>query len=165
MKGYFEGVYQVDESEMALSCSTPGCRFDVVAAAAPEESGGDRTGAVGIDFGASRFLSRTLEEHPVVMFALEWCEFCWAARKLFQAMDVDFESVDLDSVGLVVAVIALVQIFIGGDLIGGCSELFDAYHDGTLQRRLLQSGVRFNGQARVDTAKLLPQWLHPRISA
>ena len=177
----FEDISEaMDEAEMALSCSTPGYRFDTVAAAAPKEPGNAATDAVGIDFGASRFLSRTVADQPVVMFALEWCEFCWAARKLFKAMDVPFESVDLDSVefqednrgGRIRAVLAertgentIPQIFIGGDHIGGCSELFDAYRDGTLQRRLRQTGVVFNDQARVDTAKLLPQWLHPRISA
>ena len=34
----------------------------------------------------------------VVLFALEWCEFCWSVRKLFAAMQIPYHSVDLDSV-------------------------------------------------------------------
>ncbi len=36
-------------------------------------------------------------EQPVVMFALEWCEFCWSVRKLFTAFGIPYRSVDLDS--------------------------------------------------------------------
>ena len=35
---------------------------------------------------------------PVVMFALEWCEFCWSVRKTFAAYDIPYRSIDLDSV-------------------------------------------------------------------
>jgi cysteine synthase len=35
---------------------------------------------------------------PVVMFALEWCEFCWSVRRLFRAFDIPYRSIDLDSV-------------------------------------------------------------------
>ena len=36
-------------------------------------------------------------EQPVVMFALEWCEFCWSVRKLFAAAGISYRPVDLDS--------------------------------------------------------------------
>ena len=51
-----------------------------------------------MDFGASRFVNDTIEHNPVVMFALEWCEFCWSVRKLFGRCGIPFHSVDLDSV-------------------------------------------------------------------
>ena len=35
---------------------------------------------------------------PVVVFGLEFCEFCWSVRKLFAACDVPYRPVDLDSV-------------------------------------------------------------------
>src|SRR5689334_3059867 len=49
---------------------------------------------------AQAFVTRALEDpqNPVVLFALEWCEFSWAARKLFKAYGVPFNSVDIDSV-------------------------------------------------------------------
>ena len=37
---------------------------------------------------------------PVVMFALEWCEFSWALRNFFQRASIPYRSVDLDSVEL-----------------------------------------------------------------
>ena len=39
-------------------------------------------------------------EQPVVMFALEWCEFCWAVRRFLTDMGVPFRSVDLDAVAM-----------------------------------------------------------------
>ena len=34
------------------------------------------------------------------MFALEWCEFCWAVRKLFARLGIAYQSVDIDSVAM-----------------------------------------------------------------
>ena len=35
---------------------------------------------------------------PVVMFALEWCEFCWSVRRMLSRFGIAFRSIDLDSV-------------------------------------------------------------------
>ncbi len=99
---------------------------------------------------------------------------------MFKAIGVDYESVDLDSVayqeddrgGRIRQVLrhrvgapTIPQIFVGGEHIGGCSELFEAYRDGSLQRRLGELAIDFDTDARIDTMRLLPQWLHPRKSA
>jgi cysteine synthase A len=112
-----------------------------------------------------------------VLFALEWCEFCWSVRKLFARVGVAYRSVDLDSVeyqsgdlgGKIRAVLAdrtgaktIPQIFIGGEHIGGCTELFDAWRDGSIQRRLSGRGIEYDAGANVDPYTLLPKWLHPR---
>lgn len=34
-------------------------------------------------------------EQPIVLFSLEWCEFCWSVRKFFKALDVPYRSIDL----------------------------------------------------------------------
>jgi cysteine synthase A len=51
------------------------------------------------------------------------------------------------------------QIFIGGDFIGGTSEIFDAARTGDLQQRLRDARVDFNANAKVDLPSLLPKWL------
>jgi len=113
----------------------------------------------------------------VAMFALEWCEFCWSVRKLFGQLGIDYFSVDLDSVeyqegdrgGKIRTVLAslagavtIPQIFIGGEHLGGCTELFDSYGDGTLLRKLDGIGVDYRASVEVDAYGLLPRWLHPR---
>jgi cysteine synthase A len=108
------------------------------------------------------------------MFSLEWCEFCWAARKLLAAYAIPYRSVDLDSVayqkddlgGRVRPELlartgqpTIPQIFIGGQPLGGTSDLFDAAASGDLARRLREAGVAFDEAANVDLPALLPNWL------
>ena len=166
----------MDETETTLSLSTPGYQFGQAAPAANAPVAGD----FNVDFGATRFVEETIGKQAVVLFALEWCEFCWSARKLFGALGVEYTSIDLDSVAFQaddrgarirkvlarrLGVSTIPQRFIGGEHLGGCSELFEAFRSGDLQRRLLQHGIDFDRGAEVDSAKLLPQWLHPRKSA
>jgi cysteine synthase A len=108
------------------------------------------------------------------MFALEWCEFCWAARKLLAALSVPYRSIDLDSVPyqdgdrggrIRRALIAktgiptIPQIFVGGILIGGASDIIRDAQSGALQKRLKETGVRFDTRVQVDFAAFLPKWL------
>ena len=162
------------DEEIALSQSTPRYRFDALPVAPSEPQ------VVALDAGAERFVTETVAGEPVVMFALAWCEFCWSVRKLFAELGIAYRSVDLDSVeyqandagGKIRAVLAhrtgavtIPQIFIGGEHIGGCTALFDACRDGSMQRRLVEHGVGYDTQLVVDPYRLLPQWMHPRKSA
>jgi cysteine synthase A len=119
-------------------------------------------------------------ETPVVMFALEWCEFCWSVRKLFAALAVPYRSVDLDSMPYQAddrggrmrrALIAktgiptIPQIFVGGTLIGGASDAIREARTGALQARLKAAGVRFDASAQIDLAGLLPKWLQQKQAA
>ncbi|WP_111412195.1 cysteine synthase A [Billgrantia lactosivorans] len=180
----FAGIEdEMNEEELALSRSTPGFRFDTPAAApAPQPSA---TPAVRVaaaqeatsDAEAEQRLDDYLAQAPVVMFALAWCEFCWAARKLFDRLGVDVLSVELDSPACQVGdmgvrlrpVLArrtgaptIPQIFIGGEPLGGCGELFEAWENGSLGERLAACGVAHDSTARIDSRLLLPAWLHPR---
>ena len=166
----------MNAAELALSVSTPGGQFRPVtaAAAAPADD------LVTPDFGASRFVADAIKARPVVMFALEWCEFCWSARKFFRALGLDYHSIDLDSVPFQqrergvrirevlrhqLGVGTIPQIFVGGVHLGGCTELFASYQDGTLQRLLGAQGIELAAHVPLDTARLLPRWMHPRQSA
>jgi cysteine synthase A len=174
----FEDIKEaMNDDELALSRSTPNHRFDAAPCPAPAAA---EELKVALDDEAERFVNDTVASESVVMFALEWCEFCWSARKLFAELGIPFTSVDLDSVayqsndrgGKIRAVLAertgaqtIPQIFIGGELVGGCTELFDAYRDGSMRERLAESGVEFDASVDIDPYSLLPSWLHPRKSA
>ena len=114
---------------------------------------------------------------PVVMFALEWCEFCWSVRKMFAKCNIPYRSVDLDSVeyqennrgGEIRAALSartsfetIPQIFVGGKFLGGCTDIFDAYNEGRFQELLEGGGVQFDETIDLDPYSLLPTWLHPR---
>lgn len=173
----FESILEtMDEAEVAISQSTPGYRFDmpkvcpvpVVQAPVAE-----------LDAQAQAFVHQVIRDKPVVLFALEWCEFCWAVRKLFARLGIAYESVDLDSVafqkdalGVKVRDVlraehapTIPQIFVGGERIGGCTELFDAMRSGELQKRLEAAGVAYDKRVALDPYTLLPNWVHPREPA
>lgn len=114
---------------------------------------------------------------PVVLFALEWCEFCWSVRKLFKKLSIPYRSVDLDSVEYqegqrgrkIRDVLAartgmktIPQIFIGGEFVGGCTDFFDAWKDGSVQSMLDRHGVSYARDIEIDPYTFLPEWLHPR---
>jgi cysteine synthase A len=54
------------------------------------------------------------------------------------------------------------QIFIAGEFVGGCTDLFDAWQDGSAQALLAKSNVAYAGDVTVDPYGFLPDWLHPR---
>ncbi|HVO06364.1 MAG TPA: cysteine synthase A, partial [Burkholderiaceae bacterium] len=98
----------MNDEELAISRSTPGHRFDApapapaasVASVAAPPSAPDSHAVPSLDPQAVSTVDRVVRDKPVVMFALEWCEFCWAVRKLFGRLNIAYESVDLDSVAL-----------------------------------------------------------------
>ncbi|MFC6671751.1 pyridoxal-phosphate dependent enzyme [Marinobacterium aestuariivivens] len=166
---------EMTAQELEISRSTPGYRFDRPSSAPPAPA----APAVAATPGAEAFLTELLSDpdRPVVMFALEWCEFCWSLRKLFARLALDYHSVDLDSArfqrnseGTAIRAalsdrtgcVTIPQVFIGGDFVGGCTEVFDEFGSGRLQQRLQDAGVAFDSSVSVDPYSLLPAWLHPR---
>ena len=87
------------DDEIAISQSTPRYRFDVKPAPVPAPARPEAAASIALDPKAEAFVTAATSDpqQPVVMFALEWCEFCWSVRKLFKAFDVPYRSVDLDS--------------------------------------------------------------------
>ena len=161
--------------EIEISKSTPSFRFDAPTTTPAE----DDAEPAPVTAKAEAFLDKLINdpEQPVVMFAFEWCEFCWSVRKLFAECGIPYRSIDLDSVdyqeddwgGQVRAALnarfdvkTIPQIFVGGKHIGGATETFDAFNEGGLQTLLGQSGVGYNQGVSVDPYSLLPTWLHPR---
>jgi cysteine synthase A len=178
----FDGIdVDMNEEELALSRSTPGNRFD----AAPAQATGAavraaRQPAAPQDEEAGAYVSQAIRENAVMMFALEWCEFCWAARKLLKQLGIAFKSVDIDAAALqqhdlgtrIRAVLrertgapTIPQFWIGGTHVGGMMELFAAMRSGRLQQLLAQAAVAYDRDADVDPDVFLPKWMHPRQAA
>jgi cysteine synthase len=168
---------EMTEDEIAIAQSTPRYRFDVKPM--PRPASVEPSEASELAPEAEDFVARTISDpaQPVVMFALEWCEFCWSVRKLFKEFDIPYRSVDLDSAayqkdnwgGQIRNVLkartgqpTIPQIFIGGKHIGGCTETFDAFNARQLQALLRDSNVAFKQAENVNAYSFLPKWLHPR---
>lgn len=160
----------MSSEEQGISESTPSCRFGVSAAPPPTV----QAAPAPADAEAKALLADILSDksQPVTLFALEWCEFSWSVRKLFAALGVPYRSIDLDAVayqkdnlgGRIRAALrertgvnTIPQIFINGELIGGCTDTFDAAQTGALQRRLINAGIQVSQSKRSYDA-LLPGW-------
>jgi glutaredoxin len=157
--------------------SSPLCVLPTPQPSAPVAGGVSATAAIQPE--AASFVEEVLADRaqPVVLFALEWCEFSWSVRKLFDRLKVPFRSIDLDSVayqrddrgGQVRAALAarigvptIPQVFIGGEHLGGATDLFDAWRAGKAQRLLDESGVAYDRNVAIDPYSFLPKWLQPR---
>jgi cysteine synthase A len=174
----FEDVpAEMTSEEIEISQSTPRFRFDVKAGPPTAKPAAEPPPQLNPE--AESFVTKVTSDpsQPVVMFALEWCEFCWSVRKLFKAFDIPYRSVDLDSAeyqkgnwgGEIRNVLkvrtgspTIPQIFVGNQHIGGCTELFDAFNDGRLQSLLKANGLSLKKAENVDAYAFLPKWLHPR---
>ncbi|ORU93632.1 MAG: O-acetylserine lyase [Cycloclasticus sp. symbiont of Bathymodiolus heckerae] len=171
----FDGVAtDMTQVEQALSRSTPNYRFDVApnaVAPASTQAGPDKASTQEVD----EIISGSKGE--VLMFALEWCEFCWAIRKLFEEYGIPFKSVNLDSVeylennhgGKLRAALShkttwntFPQIFIEGDFVGGAVDVFDGCVDGSIMDKLSAKKIPFNKNVKTEPYSFLPTWLHPR---
>ena len=164
--------------EIEISQSTPRYRFDVKnPPSTPAKPAAEAP--VQLTREAEAFVANVTSDpdQPVVMFALEWCEFCWSVRKLFKEFDIPYRSIDLDSAdyqkddwgGQIRNVLkartnspTIPQIFVGNQHIGGCTETFDAFNDGSLQQLMRDSGIKFKPADNVNAYSFLPKWLQPR---
>lgn len=167
------------EAELEISRSTPGYRFDVAAPSSASKDKADAGPPPPVPADGAAFLDDVINDsgNPVALFALEWCEFCWSVRKMFKEYGIDYRSIDLDSVAyqendrggqIRLALNArynvktIPQIFVGGEHIGGATELFDACRDGSLQALLEKNNVAYDKSVDTDPYSLLPGWLHAR---
>ena len=171
---------EMSEEEWEVSRSTPNYRFDAATTGKAPAKADEDNAQPELDNEALEFVSRASsdKDNPVVLFALEWCEFCWSVRKLFAKLDVPYRAIDLDSVkyqennmgGKIRAVLldqlgsgTIPQIYINGEHIGGATDLFSAYKNGELETRLSALNIKMKDMPKdFEPASLLPGWLHKR---
>jgi cysteine synthase len=173
---------EMTDEELAISRSTPRARFDApppAAASTPKPAPKPPEPPVAVTREAAAFVAEITADtkQPVVMFALEWCEFCWSVRRMFASYKIPYRSVDLDSVayqkgdwgGQIRAALAarttwktIPQIFVGNEFVGGATDAFDAWKSGKLPALLEKHGVAHQGEIGGNPYGFLPNWLHPR---
>jgi cysteine synthase A len=166
----------MSEEELALSHSTPNHRFDRPVVV-PQPTAED----VVVTPEVTAFVRDSIEkaETPVVLFALSWCEFTWAVRKLFTKCGIAYRAIELDSVeyqkddlgakvraALVerTGVATIPQIFVGKTLIGGAMDTFAAFEKGRLQNMLTSNGVAFEDKVGDSLYSLLPSWVQRKAT-
>jgi cysteine synthase A len=175
----FEGIEEeMDANEMAIAASTPGYRLDT----GPIQTVPAVTKPVTLDPAAVAHVDAIISDpdEPVVIFALEWCEFAWGAKRLLTKLGVPFRAVHLDgpefgdprwatkvrrAMAERASSVTIPQIFVGGQHLGGATEIFDASNDGRLKELLRGVGIKVNPDSVGDAYGFLPKWVHPRRSS
>ncbi len=164
---------EMTDEEQAIAASTPRFRFDTAGSAPAQTAPGRPSNA------AVAHVEEVVNDadQPVVLFALEWCEFCWSVRKLFEAAGIAYRSVDLDgpdyrandwggdvrrALAVKTGAVTIPQVFVGGHHVGGATETFDAFNDGQLACLLAALGQTVDTDNIGDAYKFLPAWLHSR---
>ena len=66
------------------------------------------------------------------------------------------------AVGALTGSTTIPKIFVGRHLVGGATDVFDAFTDGRLQKLLVDHSVTFDQELRIDAYSLLPNWLERR---
>ena len=140
----------MDEEELAISRSTPGARFD--APAGRRHRRHRQRGTARVELAATAFVAQAIAdpERPVVMFALEWCEFCWSLRRLFARRGAFRRSTWMRAAGgrggqmraalrARTGITTIPQVFVGGELVGGSIDVIEALRAGQLQSALAVS--------------------------
>ena len=171
------------DEEIAIARSTPALPVRRAAADGRRAGEAPRSQSAVRDAGGRRRSSRRSTSdtsQPVVMFALEWCEFCWSVRRMFAEYKIPYRSVDLDSVayqhddwgGQIRGALAarttwktIPQIFVGGEFIGGATDTSTRWKDGRLPALLAKHGVAHSGKLDGNPYSFLPTWLHPASAA
>jgi len=163
------------EAEVEISRSTPSAQFGGPGAPQPAAPV-----LVTADTEAKQVLAKAIGSEPVVVFALEWCEFCWSLRNFFEAIGLAYRVVEIDAVAMQgnelggrvrraltahTGVATIPQVFVGGEFVGGCTDVFDAWRAGELQKKLAAAAIALTGATRVDPYEMLPKWLARREPA
>jgi cysteine synthase len=166
----------MDDAEWGISRSTPTARFDAPAPATTAPAPVPST--IPVTDAARAFVETAVSSsnEPVVMFAHQWCEFCWSVRNMFAAHEIPYRSVDMDSAELAeggwggqiraalntrTGSVTVPQVFAAGEFIGGATETFDAWRQGRLQAVLDNLGASYTRES-ADPYTFLPKWLQTR---
>ncbi|MEO1346747.1 MAG: pyridoxal-phosphate dependent enzyme [Pseudomonadota bacterium] len=135
----------------------------------------DTKPSVPITASARAFVEQAIHdpETPVVMFGFEWCEFCWSVRRLFNDAGVPFKSIEVDSTeyraddwgGDVLRALfnhtgarTVPQVFVGGEFIGGATDVLLEARCKALEGRLLNLPEPIQMTATRDPLEYLPSW-------
>ena len=165
---------EMNEDEVEISKSTDSARFDT---AAPAPKPAKPAAAVPATDESRAHFQKVISENKIVIFSLEWCEFCWSAKKFFTKIGIKYTPVNIDSAEMakdnwgaqvraaateVTSCKTIPQIFVGGKFLGGATDVFNEFKDGQLQAKLKAAECPFDDSVKVDPYSFLPKWLHPR---
>lgn len=91
---------------------------------------------------------------PVVVYSKTWCGFCSRAKSALSDLKVEFKAIELDLVGNgqqiqntledITRQRTVPNIFIGGEHVGGCSELMQGLKNGKVRELFQKNSIQFS---------------------
>jgi len=125
---------------------------------------------------AEAFVDKSIAENKVVVWSLEYCEFCWTIFSFFKAIKVPYTVFNIDSfeyakdnmgnryravITKKTGVTTWPQCFIDGEFLGGAADACMKWKKGELQPLLEKAGLKTDdfGGYKGDPFEFLPKWL------
>ncbi|GMH82823.1 hypothetical protein TL16_g09393 [Triparma laevis f. inornata] len=120
------------------------------------------------------FVNNMNKKHKVVVWSLEYCEFCWTIFGLFKALNVPYEVVNVDSfqyakdnqgnkyrsaLSSITDCKTFPQCFIDGVFFGGAADACMKWKSKELQPLLEAAGIEYNKDYDGDSFEFLPKWM------
>jgi len=143
----FEGIpADMTDEEKELAASTP--------SSAPPPPG-----LPGVIPEAVQFVQETNAQHKVVVWSLEYCEFCWTLTRFLDRIGVSYHTVDIDNfqfakdqmgnkyraaLSEATGCNTFPQFFLDGKFIGGAVDACMMWKKGDLQPLLEEAGLKKN---------------------
>lgn len=127
---------------------------------------------------ATKWVKSETKSAPVVIFSLEYCEFCWTLTSFLDALGVSYHKIDVDSFQYAKDNLGnkyraslsewtkcntFPQFFVKGKFIGGAVDACMMWKKGELQKVFKKAGIKggnsnFNGYEN-DPFEFLPKWM------
>eukprot|EP01063_Lacrimia_lanifica_P040913 TRINITY_DN942_c0_g1_i4.p2 TRINITY_DN942_c0_g1~~TRINITY_DN942_c0_g1_i4.p2 ORF type:complete len:540 (+),score=235.47 TRINITY_DN942_c0_g1_i4:67-1686(+) len=124
--------------------------------------------------GNVKFVNDKNAAHKVVVWSLEYCEFCWTIFGLFKALGVEYEVINVDAFKYakdnqgnkyraalcsVTDCKTFPQCFIDGKFFGGAADACMKWKSKELQPILEAAGIEYNKDYAGDAFEFLPKWM------
>ena len=122
---------------------------------------------------ASEFVKQTIANNKVVVWSLQYCEFCWTLFKLLDAAGIQYELINIDSFQFAKDQIGnkyraalcdmtkcptFPQLFIDGEFVGGAADACIQWKNGELKKKLTKAGLDITDYDG-DPFEFLPKWM------
>jgi len=126
---------------------------------------------------ALNFVKTTNSQNKVVVWSLEYCEFCWTIFKFFKAIDLPYTVINIDAfqyakdnqgnkyrsaVSSLTGCNTFPQFFVDGTYHGGAADACMKWKKGELQPVLETAGLKSKDELasyKGDPFEFLPKWM------
>ena len=123
---------------------------------------------------ATSFVLSTVKEHKIVIWSLEYCEFCWTIVKFFDTIGVPYHKIDIDAFYLAkdnqgnkyrsalqahTDCVTFPQFFVAGKFHGGAADACLKWKKNELQGIFKAADVVPANEYAGDPFEFLPKWM------